>query len=245
MEGAMGLPDDPDAVFVDVDNTLYAFEEDMTRTLGEVHREHGDRLGSLSAREFVDAYWGIVESMDEDRIWEMIKEDARGFRAHLFDELGARLDGLVEAEPAELLSTFEERRFSGMEPFPGALETVEELGERTTVGIITNGPPAFQRPKIRGLGIDDLVPEELIFVSGEVGIHKPEPGIFERAAEAADLDGGQAVMIGDGLEYDVPAKALGWGAIWFNAVDRERPAEVRHEPDAVATSWDDVRDLLL
>lgn len=241
----MGLPDDPDAVFVDVDNTLYAFEEDMTRALREVHRAHGGELGALSAREFVDAYWGVVESMDDDRIWEMIREDALGFREHLFDEVGDRLDGRVEARPADLLATFEEHRFQGISPFQGALETVAELREVTTVGIITNGPAAFQRPKIEALGVDDLVPEELIFVSGEVGVHKPDPGIFEEAAGAAGVRDGSAVMIGDGLEFDVPAKALGWGAIWFNAVGFDRPAEVRHEPDAEVAGWDEVRDLLL
>jgi putative hydrolase of the HAD superfamily len=241
----MALPDDPEAIFVDVDNTLYAFEEDMTRTLREVHRVHQDDLGDLSPERFVDEYWGVVEAMDDDRIWRMVRDDPLGFREHLFQELDRRLDGRVTAGPDQLLATFEKHRYSEMQPFPGALETVEELTRRTTVGIVTNGPPAFQRPKIEGLGIDAIVPEELTFVSGEVGTHKPDPGIFEEAASAAGVEHPEAVMIGDGLEYDVPAKALGWGAIWFNAVGLDRPDEVPHEPDAVARCWEDVRGLLL
>jgi len=48
------------------------------------------------------------------------------------------------------------------------------------VGLITNGPTAHQQDKIRQLRLTQFIREELIFISDQVGIAKPNPDIFHR-----------------------------------------------------------------
>ncbi|MCR5612844.1 HAD family hydrolase [Treponema sp.] len=108
------------------------------------------------------------------------------------------------------------------------------------LGIITNGPSSHQRNKINNLGLEKWISPELIVVSGEFGIDKPDTRIFEVAAKKAeeylsahcdvhreiyflDVPGGEKVsdaknliMIGDSLKNDIePAQSLGWNTIFL------------------------------
>ena len=49
------------------------------------------------------------------------------------------------------------------------------------LGIITNGPSLHQRDKCRALGLSRWIGEEHILASGDIGINKPDPGIFREA----------------------------------------------------------------
>ena len=56
-----------------------------------------------------------------------------------------------------------------------------------------------------------------ILVSGELGVGKPDPRIFDRALAMLDVPPRQAVHVGDSLEADVAgARASGIGAVWVN-----------------------------
>ena len=86
-------------------------------------------------------------------------------------------------------------------------------GIRTAV--VTNGTSASQRSKLRNTGIDDLV--DAIVVSGEVGVAKPEPGIFEHALAAIDADPATTLFVGDNPAADIGgAKGLGLLAAWVH-----------------------------
>ncbi|HWH07984.1 MAG TPA: HAD-IA family hydrolase, partial [Candidatus Thermoplasmatota archaeon] len=130
--------------------------------------------------------------------------------------------------------------------YPGARDLLLDLKGRVTLGAITNGPAAVQRPKLEALGYRDYFPEELVFVSGEFGVRKPDRRIFLAAAKAAGVPPEACVMVGDAREFDMPSKALGFRTILFCG-PREVPDVEKDEwpPDAVATSYDEVRQLLL
>jgi len=60
--------------------------------------------------------------------------------------------------------------------------------------------------------------------SEEVGVRKPEPGIFERALGALRAAADHAIFVGDSLARDiVPAKELGMKTIWVRR-SAESPA---------------------
>ena len=69
-------------------------------------------------------------------------------------------------------------RAEAIEGWPAALAAARKHGP---IGLITNfndGP--MQREKIRGAGLEGQF--DGVYISGEVGVWKPEPGIFEHAA---------------------------------------------------------------
>ncbi len=57
---------------------------------------------------------------------------------------------------------------------------------------------------------------DVILDSTEVGIGKPDAGIFRMALEKLDLSPEQAIFVGDSYERDmIPARALGMKTIWL------------------------------
>jgi putative hydrolase of the HAD superfamily len=112
---------------------------------------------------------------------------------------------------------------------PGAEELLEALRNKFKLGLITNGAADLQREKIEGSGLAGYF--DSITISGEVGVGKPDPKIFEAALASLDADPGETVMIGNSLKRDIAAaQAVGLKAIWINHAGTD-PADDTH-PDA-------------
>ncbi len=102
------------------------------------------------------------------------------------------------------------------------------------IGVITNGPADVQRAKVDLLGVEALV--DFVVISGEFGVHKPDPAIFGEALRIGDASAHEAVYIGDSAEYDVAgARGAGLASVWVNrdgsawVGGEERPAlEIRN-----------------
>ena len=100
------------------------------------------------------------------------------------------------------------------------------------VGVITNGGVGSQTGKLKSLGLERWVPEQLVFISDAVGVMKPAPEIFRMAQKAAG--GGPCLFVGDSCTQDIAgAAACGWQTIWMNRRG-EAPGPVR--PDYTVTS---------
>ncbi len=71
--------------------------------------------------------------------------------------------------------------------------------------IITDGIPIKQYEKILRLGIDDLI--DMVVISDEIGIKKPNPKLFEYCLKKFGVQGPETIYIGDRIEKDIiPAK---------------------------------------
>ena len=121
-------------------------------------------------------------------------------------------DQTKDLEATELAQQF----FSGSEAnaVEGAdgLERLRERGWK--IGVATNGSRA-QRPKMAAAGLLSHV--DGVCVSEEIGVSKPDPGIFAAVAEAAGatLDGGW--MAGDSPTSDIGGgRDAGLRTIWIS-----------------------------
>src|SRR5439155_11242228 len=65
--------------------------------------------------------------------------------------------------------------------FPDVLRTLDRLHRRYHLGIITNGMTEIQREKIQRLGLEPYF--DIILISQEVGLTKPDPRLFRMAIE--------------------------------------------------------------
>ncbi len=114
------------------------------------------------------------------------------------------------------------------------------LADRYRLGIIANQPSAV-KDAIRRDGLDGYF--EVWGVSDDVGLEKPDPGLFAHVLKEADVEPPRSVMIGDRLDYDVrPAKAAGMRAIWLlrgEAPDDPTPAQLA-EADAAIGGLDEL-----
>ena len=124
--------------------------------------------------------------------------------------------------------------------YPGARDLLLDLKARGTIlGAITNGPT------LEALSCPDYFPPERVFVSGEFGERKPHASIFLAAAKSAGVEPHECVMVGDAVEYDMPAKAVGFRTVLYTAAHRQRDVPVSEwTPDAVVADYAELRSLL-
>jgi putative hydrolase of the HAD superfamily len=93
------------------------------------------------------------------------------------------------------------------------LATLRERGIR--VAVITNGPSEFQRAKLEAVGMATAF--DAVVVSGDRGIEKPRPEIFQTALSALDAEPSAALHVGDSRSADVVgAHAAGMTAVWLD-----------------------------
>jgi putative hydrolase of the HAD superfamily len=101
--------------------------------------------------------------------------------------------------------------------FP-TLKHLQSRGVRLTV--LSNWDERL-RPLLRQLGLADFF--EDIVVSGEVGLHKPDPALFEYAARRWAVEARSILHVGDSEREDLqgPQKA-GWQAVLIDRSDSRR-----------------------
>ncbi len=101
---------------------------------------------------------------------------------------------------------------------------LDELRDSHKLALITNGASCLQREKLSTVGLDDYF--DVVVISGEFGVGKPEPSIFEHTLSLLGSDREHAVMVGDSLARDVDgAIAAGLRAVWVNRTKQRRPAD--------------------
>ena len=96
------------------------------------------------------------------------------------------------------------------------------------VGVITNGPSMLQHHK---MDMSGLMPYcDILVVSGDVGVHKPDPALFTYTADKLGLKPEECVYVGDhpvndiqgALEAGMKPIRMNWG--WFK--DKELRSDV-------------------
>ena len=108
--------------------------------------------------------------------------------------------------------------------FPHSRPLLQELKKRGYItGVITNGPSLLQNHKMQMSGLMPWV--DMLLVSGDVGIHKPDPRLYKIGVERLGLQPEECVYVGDHPVNDIQG-ALGAGMKvirmnfgWFKDVD--------------------------
>lgn len=213
---SVALPDGIEAVLFDLDNTLVDCLETWRAAFAEVleaeHASHPE-LRSLGPLEHVHDH--VFRPLMLERHAEIGGEwddelVGYGFRRLLTDH--ALRDDALAARLSEAYLDALSRPF-GL--FPDATPTLEALGARYRLGLITNGAAKNQRARIEPLGLDAYF--EAIAVSGELGVRKPDPAIFDHVLGRLGVSASAAVHVGDDIEADVGgAKAAGMAAVWVS-----------------------------
>jgi putative hydrolase of the HAD superfamily len=109
--------------------------------------------------------------------------------------------------------------------YEDVVPTLRYLKENYRLGLLTNGAPDLQRTKLDASGLADFF--DAVIISGEVGIGKPDPRIFELALDQLGAAAHTTAMIGNSLRSDVaPALELHLMTIWVNR-------EVKHRDDTI------------
>lgn len=96
---------------------------------------------------------------------------------------------------------------------PDVRPALEALAVEYRLGVLANQEP-WIRDTMRRDGIDGFF--DVWAVSGELGVEKPDPGIFEHALAQAGVPAARCAMVGDRLDNDIlAAKRHGMRGVWM------------------------------
>lgn len=218
----------------------------MTRSLSFVFFDIGgvmydDRIYATAIQRALRELGASFTDEEFDAEYTQVRARQHGpFRRRLADRfLGpgadiARLEALAApnwAYPAESLE-------SDVHP------CLEKLRGRFRLGVIANQPSAV-RGALERDGLSGYF--EAWGLSDDLGLHKPDPRLFEAALHEAGIEAGRAAMVGDRLDYDVrPARQVGMHTVWVlrgEAPDEPTPAQL-DEADAAIRGLDELPAVL-
>jgi len=115
-----------------------------------------------------------------------------------------------------------ERHGAKVEFTPGAQQVLNHLYGEYRLGLITNGGPDTQDPKIDSLGLDRFF--EIIVLAGVDTAPKPDSEPFQYALDEMGISSEQAVYVGDSLQHDVAgAHTVGLDSVWIRNGQLDEP----------------------
>lgn len=210
----------PRAVLFDLDDTLFDHQGGARAALQAVQACH-TCFDRVRFEDLERAHSRVLEELHlEVMAGRVGLDDARRERfRRLLTRAGA--EGTWE-ESDRAATAYRERYLATRRAIAGAAAVLRMVKARARVGIVSNNLLQEQQDKLRVCGLDTFI--DVLVVSEEAGISKPDPGIFDLALDRLECEAADAVMIGDSWTADIlGAAAAGIPAIWFNPLGVEPP----------------------
>lgn len=227
------------SIIFDVDDTLYdqimPFREAAIQVFGDRCRGCIDDLYAAFRRH-------SDELFEASQCGEIGIEDMRACRI-----MGAARDcGFTISRECALLfqETYglNQRNIRLSDTIMEILDFCKEKGVK--MGILTNGPSAHQRNKIKILRTDRWIPWEYVYVSADIGVSKPDIAAFRYVEEHMVTGDDPVYMVGDSYRNDIAgAMQAEWKSIWLNhRMNQLREGEA--EPDHIVESEEELREVI-
>lgn len=227
------MSDPPRAILFDLDDTILDTTSSATRVWRLTAKAFEDEIGRPAAV--------FDPILDRARVWYWADPDRN--HAGRLDVQKSRIEvthhGLLELgiDDYQLATRFadhySEHRVSSMQPFPGAIETLEHFASRgVPMALLTNGDAQAQRDKVDHFDLTQYF--QAVLIEGELGYGKPDPQIFAQALKACDAPAAGSWCVGDNLAWEVAApQSLGMQGIWCDWEGKTLPEDSEIVPDRV------------
>ena len=178
------------AVFFDIDDTLLdtsSFAETARQAAIEAMVENGLPLKKEEAYKLLK---------------EIIKEKGSNYDKH-FNVLTKKVLGKEDPFLIALgMTTYHNVKFALLRPFPRTTDILLYLREKGyRLGAISNGITIKQWEKLIRLRIHSFF--DSVITSQEIGIEKPNPGIFKEAMNQLNCKADKSIMVGNKLDIDI------------------------------------------
>lgn len=188
------------AVLFDLDGTLLDRDTSVKKFVEDQHTRLSSVLSHIPKKLFAKRFIELEENgyVWKDKVYQKLAE-----------ELAVR-----RMPPGELLDDYLTQFKHHCTPFPNLISMLDELKKKGyRLGLVTNGYGVFQYDTIQALKIKDYF--DTILISEMEGLRKPDPLVFERAAERLNVKTEECMFVGDHPKNDVEAaKNAGMVAVW-------------------------------
>ena len=232
------------AVFFDLDGTLCdsdtAWSIAQRETFQFLRKHYPDVSEEVLTEAWRTVHQKLFQQLNAGKCSMAEVRDSR-FQC-LFRELGLPTDKIME----EISDFFCSRYLTSLHLYED-VAVLEEL-HAYHVGIITNGAhdehTDSQLSKVRHLGLSERI--QSLTISGEVGVRKPNIGIFEVACGRAGVLPEEAMLVGDTIQNDiVGANRAGMTSVFINRTSDVLVLEIEDEqPDYSVSNLYDVLSCL-
>ncbi|MBX9640294.1 MAG: HAD family hydrolase, partial [Thermoleophilia bacterium] len=169
------------AIVFDLDGTLIPRGAVWLRCLEGFLLDHRDAAEDVPVATFHVLASQIVAQPDIDR------RDVARILALSYPGLGMT--------QAQVLADLDQRLPRCIVPDPAVQRLLAGLADRYTTAILTNGSSRMQRAKLQSAGLVGAAGR--VFISGDLGVRKPDPRSFEAVTRWAGVEPGEALMVGD------------------------------------------------
>lgn len=186
---------------------------------GDVLTDHGVTQDLLRA---YDRHLGWPEGTLHDRLyrspwWERVSLGQISEAAYFYGAVGEVAPLLPQALEVLRYGCF------ALEPLrPGMVDLLQALARRYRLGLVSNASPSLRHQLIRWPHVLGLF--EVVLISAEVGLRKPDPRIYRLALRRLQLAPEEALFVDDKARNVEGARAVGMEGIVFTS-----PAQLREE----------------
>ena len=161
-------------------------------------------------------------------------------RVERFQRLCDELSFNINAE--ELADVYESNlgKLGGL--YHDAEKLLSNVKEKSKVGLITNGLESVQKARLSNFNLTRYF--DAILISGECGMSKPDPSIFQASLDIlGHKQKNSVLMIGDSLSSDIAgAENFGIDSCWYNPQCLDTPST--HSPTFVVNSLLEIDSLI-
>ena len=207
-------------IFFDIDGTLVDHKGAENAAALDFLRDHASVFAEKS-EDFV-AQWHAV-SAKHVRRYLAGEISFQGQRQARLKELFAHHSELTDAEADDLFSEYLKHYEESWKLYPDVKPCLNNI-KGLPLGIISNGDSIQQRQKLEVLGIAGYF--SIVVISGDIGIAKPDRGIFHAACNAGSTDPSDCIHVGDDLHGDVEGSiSAGLKGVWLNRNVKECSTE--------------------
>jgi len=221
----------------DADGTLWDFEKAMraslAHTLAELQRIMPqavhvtatltvDRLIAIRD-EVANEMYGRGSTMEDIRLAAFVR--------------ALETVGYPDREIAQHLTVFYlDRRFGDIALYPDVIPTLDQLRNRSRLGLVSNGNTYPERCGLAGRFVFTVFAQDY-------GARKPSSAFYEAVLQEAGTTADVFIHVGDSLTNDVAgAQAVGMRTVWLNRDGGKNTSTI--QPDAEITSLHDLLPIL-
>ena len=223
------------AISFDGDMTLWDFEKVMRHSLSLALAELRRRVpGKASADLTVDKMIEIRNSVAAELKGKVANLEE--IRFHAFKRTVEFIGCADDTLAADLNALYLKHRFEDIELYPEVIPVLDILRSDFSIGLVSNGNGYPER-----CGLADRF--SFVVFSQDVGVEKPDAGMFLAACKQAGCAPCELMHVGDSLESDVAgANGVGAVSVWLNR--DSKPNDSGIVPDYEIQSLTELADIM-
>lgn len=224
------MTDAVDTVLFDLDHTLVTY----SRPADDVLAEAFDRAG-------VDPFFPVEAYFARYGQYLGNYDSLVALRRDCFADIAVESGRPPEHGHAVADAFCAARDQSAVDLLPGARAAVEHLADDHRLGVVTNGAPDAQEPKLRASGLADYF--ETVVYAGFDTLAKPDAAPFDHALDTLSSAPERAVHVGNSFGSDVAgAHAAGLRSVHVPSGDdgADGPDDGTHSPHYRVSTLDEL-----